>query len=380
MQLTVDDLHFTHDARGPPQVDAVSFELRAGRTLGILGGNECGKTTLSQLLLGQLRASRGAVRIDGTPAAATSAARTPWMAHVHVLLALSAVAALALGLLEPRLLASSLERGAWSPPLLLLVLEVSHWGVRRRRASGGEKGEGWAPATMRSRGVAYVSSEHDAGQRLPPSSTIEAVIAQHMPLPAKAHAARRREVLAALQAAGFQMFTDNGVPTGSPESYLVRSSPAAPLSRAPAACAALIGARHHWPRRVARLRADATTSSRDARTGRRLDVRAALRWPEAPRLRAERAGLAAAAAHLRRDAVRPRHRPAVLHASAAADHAGASALAATRPGPPLPLVRGAAQLRCAGAPVVQIEFGTTILFLSVDATSVQLMSHDAAFM
>ena len=56
------------------------------------------------------------------------------------------------------------------------------------------------------------------------------------------------------------------------------------------------------------------------------------------------------------------------------------ALAATRPGPPLPLVRGAAQLRCAGAPVVQIEFGTTILFLSVDATSVQLMSHDAAFM
>ena len=233
--LTVENLCFAHDKRGPPQVDAVSFEVRAGRTLGILGGNECGKTTLSQLLLGQLRASRGAVLIDGSPvggagiAAAAAPAHAPWLAHARVLLALSTVAAIALGLLEPRLLASSLEHGAWSPPLLLLVIEASHWLVRRRRASGGDKGDGWAPAPMRERGVAYVSSEHDAGQRLPPSSTIETVIAQHMPLPAQAHAARRREVLAALRAAGFQLFTDNGVPMGNPESYLVRS-----FSRRPA--------------------------------------------------------------------------------------------------------------------------------------------------
>lgn len=115
-----------------------------------------------------------------------------------------------------------------------------------------------------------------------------------------------------------------------------------------------------------------------ARTGRWPEVRAALRRPEAPRVRAERAGLAAAAANLRRDAVRPRHRPAGVHASAAADHAGASALAATRSGPPLP--PRAPPPTVDGAPVAQVEFGTTILFLSVDATSVQLMSHDAAFM
>ena len=43
-----------HDPAEPKQLDGVSFVLRRGRTLGILGANECGKTTLGQLLLGRL--------------------------------------------------------------------------------------------------------------------------------------------------------------------------------------------------------------------------------------------------------------------------------------------------------------------------------------
>ena len=41
-----------------------------------------------------------------------------------------------------------------------------------------------------------------------------------MPLPKKAKDARRREVKAALVAAGFQLYKESGVPVGNPEQYL----------------------------------------------------------------------------------------------------------------------------------------------------------------
>ena len=57
--LSVEGVSFAHDPAEPKQLDGVSFVLRRGRTLGILGANECGKTTLGQLLLGRLAPGAG---------------------------------------------------------------------------------------------------------------------------------------------------------------------------------------------------------------------------------------------------------------------------------------------------------------------------------
>ncbi|HET6467542.1 MAG TPA: ABC transporter ATP-binding protein [Geminicoccaceae bacterium] len=46
-------------------VDRLSFELPAGRTVGLLGGNGAGKTTTLAMLLGLLAASSGEIRVLG---------------------------------------------------------------------------------------------------------------------------------------------------------------------------------------------------------------------------------------------------------------------------------------------------------------------------
>jgi len=51
-------------------VDGVSFSLRAGDVLGIVGESGCGKSTLARLILGLLPASEGEIRVDGRSLAA----------------------------------------------------------------------------------------------------------------------------------------------------------------------------------------------------------------------------------------------------------------------------------------------------------------------
>jgi branched-chain amino acid transport system ATP-binding protein len=50
---------------GITAVDDVSFEVREGEILGIIGPNGCGKSTLFNCILGQLQPSAGEVRLDG---------------------------------------------------------------------------------------------------------------------------------------------------------------------------------------------------------------------------------------------------------------------------------------------------------------------------
>ncbi|WP_376964214.1 ABC transporter ATP-binding protein [Azospirillum sp. A26] len=50
---------------GITAVDGVSFEVREGEILGIIGPNGCGKSTLFNCILGQLRPTEGKVRVDG---------------------------------------------------------------------------------------------------------------------------------------------------------------------------------------------------------------------------------------------------------------------------------------------------------------------------
>lgn len=50
---------------GITAVDGVSFDVREGEILGIIGPNGCGKSTLFNCILGQLQPTEGAVKVDG---------------------------------------------------------------------------------------------------------------------------------------------------------------------------------------------------------------------------------------------------------------------------------------------------------------------------
>ena len=65
---------------GISAVDGVSFDVREGEILGLIGPNGCGKSTLFNCILGQLTPSGGEVKLDGRlvtglrPAESTSSA------------------------------------------------------------------------------------------------------------------------------------------------------------------------------------------------------------------------------------------------------------------------------------------------------------------
>ncbi|MEZ0075980.1 dipeptide ABC transporter ATP-binding protein [Planotetraspora sp. GP83] len=71
---------------GRPAVRGVSFELRAGETLGIVGESGSGKTTTARLVLGLLTPDAGEVEIDGRPWAGLAAAeRRELRRHIQVI-------------------------------------------------------------------------------------------------------------------------------------------------------------------------------------------------------------------------------------------------------------------------------------------------------
>jgi len=63
--IKVSDLAFSYDPHGHETISNVSFELKPGQTLAIVGTSNSGKTTLVDLLLGILEPSGGEVLISG---------------------------------------------------------------------------------------------------------------------------------------------------------------------------------------------------------------------------------------------------------------------------------------------------------------------------
>lgn len=67
--LELRDLTFRYAPDRPPVVDGLSLTVKAGDTIGIVGGTGAGKTTLIDLLLGLLQQESGAILVDGKPIA-----------------------------------------------------------------------------------------------------------------------------------------------------------------------------------------------------------------------------------------------------------------------------------------------------------------------
>lgn len=64
-QVNVEQLVFAIALTGRPIIRGISFEIKAGESLGIIGPSASGKSTLARLLLGVWQPSAGAVRLDG---------------------------------------------------------------------------------------------------------------------------------------------------------------------------------------------------------------------------------------------------------------------------------------------------------------------------
>jgi energy-coupling factor transport system ATP-binding protein len=66
--IDVQNLTFRYHRKSPAALKCISFQVRRGETIAIMGENGCGKTTLLMLILGLLNPSEGRVVLDGRDA------------------------------------------------------------------------------------------------------------------------------------------------------------------------------------------------------------------------------------------------------------------------------------------------------------------------
>jgi ATP-binding cassette, subfamily B, bacterial PglK len=66
-ELRVESVGFQYPTRAEPALCGVSFAVRSGESLGVVGPTGSGKSTLLDILLGMLQPDAGVVRLDGAP-------------------------------------------------------------------------------------------------------------------------------------------------------------------------------------------------------------------------------------------------------------------------------------------------------------------------
>ena len=74
------DIGFTYPAREAPALDGVTFELRPGESLALVGASGAGKSTVSSLLLRFIDPDGGVITVDGEPLGGLG--RAAWRASV----------------------------------------------------------------------------------------------------------------------------------------------------------------------------------------------------------------------------------------------------------------------------------------------------------
>jgi len=65
-RIALERIVFTYPGAARPALNGIDLEIRAGETVGIVGGTGAGKTTLVDILLGLLRPDSGCLRVDGS--------------------------------------------------------------------------------------------------------------------------------------------------------------------------------------------------------------------------------------------------------------------------------------------------------------------------
>ena len=78
-ELAFKGVSFAYD-EGRPVLDDVSFSIRAGETVGLIGPSGAGKTSVADLLLRLFKPSKGEVLLDGVPS--ESIALDAWRTHI----------------------------------------------------------------------------------------------------------------------------------------------------------------------------------------------------------------------------------------------------------------------------------------------------------
>jgi ATP-binding cassette, subfamily B, bacterial MsbA len=66
-RIEFDDVSFDYGMRGDPALRKVSFVLRRGRSVALMGGSGSGKSTIINLLCRLLEPTEGTIRVDGRP-------------------------------------------------------------------------------------------------------------------------------------------------------------------------------------------------------------------------------------------------------------------------------------------------------------------------
>jgi PrtD family type I secretion system ABC transporter len=67
--FSIEGLSFAHPGEREPMLRNISFELKAGESLGLIGPTAAGKTTLARILIGNLKPQMGHARLDGADVA-----------------------------------------------------------------------------------------------------------------------------------------------------------------------------------------------------------------------------------------------------------------------------------------------------------------------
>jgi ABC-type protease/lipase transport system fused ATPase/permease subunit len=63
--ISIEGLAYVHPGASDPVLRGITFELKTGESLGLIGPSASGKTTLARLLVGNLTPSAGHARLDG---------------------------------------------------------------------------------------------------------------------------------------------------------------------------------------------------------------------------------------------------------------------------------------------------------------------------
>jgi ATP-binding cassette, subfamily B, bacterial PglK len=83
MSIVLRDVHFRYGPAAPWVLQGINVKIRKGSRVGIVGPTGCGKSTLSDIIMGLLPPSAGAFEVDGEPV--TQKNRRAWQARIaHV--------------------------------------------------------------------------------------------------------------------------------------------------------------------------------------------------------------------------------------------------------------------------------------------------------